>query len=200
MHRARLTSAALKKSKQMICEGSPNATFSPASESGAMPLEKLDGQMILPCGPAPAPARVSVRAGTGEASQISVTYGLHVRSEMYGEGIHESSEGQGGGPLAGSAFIPDKTVRTVRNRARRIASPSQRSEPEEQRTREHPDTLSCLSQCCPSGTCERCGDHAEVFRVTVHHNNRVGRLRGYGNCIVAQAAQGFVEAYLEISG
>ena len=34
-------------------------------------------QMILPCGQEAAPARVSVRAGSGPASEISVTYGLH---------------------------------------------------------------------------------------------------------------------------
>jgi hypothetical protein len=33
--------------------------------------------MILPFGQAPAPARVSVRAGSGKASPISVTYGPH---------------------------------------------------------------------------------------------------------------------------
>jgi hypothetical protein len=42
-----------------------------------MPLERLDGQMILPFGQAPAPARVSVQAGGGEASPIIVTYGPH---------------------------------------------------------------------------------------------------------------------------
>lgn len=42
-----------------------------------MPLERLDGQMILPFGQAPVPARVSVQAGIGEASPISVTYGPH---------------------------------------------------------------------------------------------------------------------------
>ena len=42
-----------------------------------MPLERLDGQMILGCGLEAVPAKVSVQAGSGEASQISVTYGLH---------------------------------------------------------------------------------------------------------------------------
>src|SRR4029077_20136165 len=55
------------------------------SESGPMPLETLDGQMILPCGQAPVPAKVSVQAGNGEALAISVTYGLH------GYGSYESA-------------------------------------------------------------------------------------------------------------
>jgi len=70
-------SVALKKLTQTISEDLRNAISSPALESGVMRLETLDGQMILPCGQAPAPAKVSVQAGKGEASQISVTYGLH---------------------------------------------------------------------------------------------------------------------------
>lgn len=42
-----------------------------------MPLERLDGQTILPFGQALVPAKVSVQAGKGAASQISVTYGPH---------------------------------------------------------------------------------------------------------------------------
>lgn len=50
-----------------------------------MPLERLDGQMILPCGAEAVPAKVSVRAGSGEALEIRVTYGL------YGSGSFESA-------------------------------------------------------------------------------------------------------------
>jgi len=60
-----------------MSKATPNVTSSPESASGVMPLERLDGQMILQCGQAPAPAKVSVKSGNGEASQISVTYGLH---------------------------------------------------------------------------------------------------------------------------
>lgn len=42
-----------------------------------MPLERPDGQMILPCGPEAVPVRVLVKAGNGRASPISVTFGLH---------------------------------------------------------------------------------------------------------------------------
>ena len=65
------------KSKQPISGGSFSAISSRESASGATPLERLDGQMILPFGQAPAPARVSVQAGSGEASPIIVTYGPH---------------------------------------------------------------------------------------------------------------------------
>ncbi len=64
-------------SSQKMSKGSPNAIGSQGSASGATPLERLDGQMILPFGQAPAPARVSVQAGSGEALAISVTYGPH---------------------------------------------------------------------------------------------------------------------------
>jgi hypothetical protein len=70
-------SEALLKWSQPTFEVLPSATFSPESECGAMPLERLDGQTILPFGQAVAPARVSVQAGSGKASQISVTYGPH---------------------------------------------------------------------------------------------------------------------------
>ncbi len=65
------------KSKQPISGDLSSAISSPESASGATPLERLDGQMILPFGQAPAPARVSVQAGSGEASPIIVTYGPH---------------------------------------------------------------------------------------------------------------------------
>ena len=70
-------SAASKKFGRKICGDSRNAISSPASGHGARPLERLDGQMILPCGPEAVRARVSVSAGSGEASVIRVTYGLH---------------------------------------------------------------------------------------------------------------------------
>jgi hypothetical protein len=65
------------KSNRPICEGSRSVTSSRESASGATPLERLDGQMILAFGQAPAPARVLVHAGSGEASPIIVTYGPH---------------------------------------------------------------------------------------------------------------------------
>src|ERR1041385_6391100 len=68
---------ALKKLNPTISEDSHNVISSPALESGVMHLETLAGQMILPCGQAPVPAKDSVQAGKGAASQISVIYGLH---------------------------------------------------------------------------------------------------------------------------
>jgi hypothetical protein len=73
----KLTSEASLKSSRETCEDSPNVTGSRELEPGHTHYAKLDGQMILPFGQAPAPARVSVQAGSGKASQISVTYGPH---------------------------------------------------------------------------------------------------------------------------
>src|SRR6516164_8583752 len=73
----KLTSEALRKSGLKTSGDSPSATGSPASEYGVTHYATLDGQMILPFGQAVAPARVSVQAGSGKASQISVTYGPH---------------------------------------------------------------------------------------------------------------------------
>lgn len=55
-----------------------------------MPLETLDGQMILNVGPAPAPAKVSVQPGKGKASQISVTYGLHGSGSLASASLTQS--------------------------------------------------------------------------------------------------------------
>lgn len=66
-----------RKSKRKISEDTRSTISSQASASGVTPFEELDGQMIFPCGLEAAPARVSVRAGKGQASTINVTYGLH---------------------------------------------------------------------------------------------------------------------------
>ena len=66
-----------RKSPQTISKATPSTTSSRASASGVTPCVRLDGQMILPCGLAAAPARVSVQAGKGKALTIDVTYGLH---------------------------------------------------------------------------------------------------------------------------
>ena len=65
------------KSNPAISGDPSSATSSPASAPGPAPLERLDGQMILGYGQAAVPAKVSVQAGSGRASQISVTYGPH---------------------------------------------------------------------------------------------------------------------------
>src|SRR5262245_36023918 len=83
-------SEALKKSSQTTSEGIPNATSLQGLGYGPTPLETLGGQMILPCGQAPAPARVSVQAGNGEASQISVTYGLHGSGSLESAALTQS--------------------------------------------------------------------------------------------------------------
>ena len=66
-----------KKSPSRISKGTRSTISSPGSACGVTPLERLDGQMILPCGVDPVPAKVSVQAGTGKALAITVTFGLH---------------------------------------------------------------------------------------------------------------------------
>ena len=66
-----------RKSPQTISKATRSTTSSRESASGVTPCVRLDGQMILPCGLAAAPARVSVQAGKGKALTIDVTYGLH---------------------------------------------------------------------------------------------------------------------------
>ena len=90
MLRGKWMSEALNKSKPASSEDSPNAISSPALESGPTPLERLDGRMILPFGQAPAPARVSVQAGSGEALAISVTYGPHGSGSLASAALTQS--------------------------------------------------------------------------------------------------------------
>ena len=66
-----------QKSDRKTLEDSRSATGSPALEPGHTHYAKLDGQMILPFGQAPVPVSLSVQAGSGKASPISVTYGPH---------------------------------------------------------------------------------------------------------------------------
>jgi hypothetical protein len=66
-----------KKSPSRISKATRSTISSPGSACGVTPLERLDGQMILPCGVDPVPAKVSVQAGTGKALAITVTFGLH---------------------------------------------------------------------------------------------------------------------------
>src|SRR5208282_2770455 len=66
-----------RKSKQPTSKSSAEYISSAVSLVGTTPLERLDGQTVLPFGQAPAPARVSVQAGSGEALVIDVTYGPH---------------------------------------------------------------------------------------------------------------------------
>src|SRR3990167_2846031 len=70
-------SEASKKFKRMILKDSLNAISLPESESGRMPLEAPDGQTILPFGQGAVHVNHSVKAGSGEASQISVISGPH---------------------------------------------------------------------------------------------------------------------------
>ena len=73
----KLTSGQSQKFGLKTSEDSPSATSSRELEPGHTHYATLDGQMILPFGQAPVPASLSVQAGSGKASQISVTYGPH---------------------------------------------------------------------------------------------------------------------------
>src|ERR1043166_2135866 len=66
-----------KTLEQQTLLDSRNAISSLESESGAMLLETPDGQTMLAFGQGVALASHSVRAGSGEASRISVISGPH---------------------------------------------------------------------------------------------------------------------------
>jgi len=74
---AKLMSETSEKCNPKTCAGSPNAISSPALGSGITLFAEPDGQTILPFGQGVAHASHSVRAGSGEASQISVICGPH---------------------------------------------------------------------------------------------------------------------------
>lgn len=63
------------KSRPKICGDSLNVISSPASGFGVTPLERLDGQMILPCGPDHAPVNRSVRRASRKEAQMNAISG-----------------------------------------------------------------------------------------------------------------------------
>src|ERR1041384_5612410 len=77
-------------SKAQTSKASRSATSSRASASGPTRLERLGGQMILPCGPEAVRAKVSVQAGRGKASQISVTFGLYGSGSLASAALTQS--------------------------------------------------------------------------------------------------------------
>ena len=70
-------SEASKTYKPATLQASRNVISSPESACGPTPLDGLGGQMIMPFGQGVAHASHSVRAGSGEASQIRVISGPH---------------------------------------------------------------------------------------------------------------------------
>ena len=116
---------------------------------------------------------------------------------LHGEGIRNSSRDKGARTVAGAASFSKPQVRTMRNRKGRVTSAPQGRKSEEQRDREHYDPLSQMSRCDPSRACERCGQQGDLYGVSLPES-RVGRLRGYGDGIVAPAAQAFIEAYMKL--
>jgi hypothetical protein len=126
------------------------------------------------------------------------------------------------GPSAGAANSPRKELQSMRGDAHTGAS--QGSEPSQQRSNESRGAVFSLP---PQGTlrttsvvelrdlpnavsgsespqsqqglqgCAVCGRVGAHLRTASLAPNRVGRLRAYGNAIVAPAAQAFVEAVME---
>jgi hypothetical protein len=92
------------------------------------------------------------------------------------------------------------SVRVLRNEGS-AASTSRQSGLDGQPTREHPDALhllsSLLARHAHTAWHEAHQAYAETNFVLAHGaGSRVGRLRGYGNAIVAPQAQAFVEAVM----
>jgi hypothetical protein len=75
--------------------------------------------------------------------------------------------------------------------------PPQEREPERQSTRELRDALCVLSQDGALAEVQDFLASMSGFPLSGKVPARVVRLRGYGNAIVPQCAQAFVEAYLE---
>ena len=83
-----------------------------------------------------------------------------------------------------------------------IAGASRQHGLEGQSAREYSDALSVLSSLLAWGAREAWGVAYDAYAETQHPltkgaANRVGRLRGYGNAIVAPVAEAFVRAYLD---
>jgi hypothetical protein len=84
----------------------------------------------------------------------------------------------------------------------RAASASRQSGLEGQQSGEHPDPMHFLSSLLARHAHTAWADTHAAYAETAHPlahgaRSRVGRLRGYGNAINAEAAIGFIEAYLE---
>jgi hypothetical protein len=156
----------LSMSSPMISEDSPNVISLPASESGVTPLERLDGQTILPFGQAPALARVSVQAGNGEASQISVTYGPH------GSGSYASA-------ALTSALANRLRVKTdllgstlFRLTWKERATPSGRQIPALRASGHHKSDSDCTSWPTPKAQHSQGGRNPETVLADLKRNNR----------------------------
>ena len=83
-----------------------------------------------------------------------------------------------------------------------IAGASRQHGLEGQSSREYSDALSVLSSLLACGAREAWGIAYDAYAETQHPltkgaANRVMRLRGYGNAIVAQAAQAFIESVMD---
>ena len=98
--------------------------------------------------------------------------------------------------------IRETVLRSMRPDAG-LAGPSRRYELAEQLAPEPADPLSVLSSLLARHARTAWGDAYDAYAETQHPlahgaRNRVGRLRAYGNAIVAQAAATFINAYLDM--
>ena len=83
-----------------------------------------------------------------------------------------------------------------------VTRPSHRRGLDEQRQEQHPDSMRILSSILAFHAQKAWGEAfdrnaADVHPLIVGAKNRVGRLRAYGNAIVAPQAEAFIRAYLD---
>lgn len=88
---------------------------------------------------------------------------------------------------------PEAGLRELRQITPKAARPSRRLQPREQHSRKSTDAVSVMSQILA-----RKAQESDMMPHPLAHGatQRVGRLRGYGDAIVAPLAQAFVEAYM----
>jgi hypothetical protein len=153
----------------------------------------------------------------GRESSEVLLHGVHV------EGLHETTDDCSGWSLSGAALLQSKGVRNVLCDESPGATSPRRGR-HEQRAVECGDLVPAVSleDAREAGTafdmrglrdplhsgkppepqqnllCGMCGRMGADLREATLGTNRVGRLRAYGNAIVAQAATEFIGAYLDM--
>jgi DNA (cytosine-5)-methyltransferase 1 len=117
---------------------------------------------------------------------------------VHGEGVCQDSEDKDGGEEPSETTVSSGRLRDVRQ-VGAVSSPApQGPEPDEQRPREHLNTVRELSHGCSlPESCEECGEESDWLADYEQSSTRVTRLRGYGNAIVPQVAAGVIRAYLD---
>lgn len=133
---------------------------------------------------------ISIKKNRGISTEI-------LQPGVHGKGIFEGTLNETSGAESGTCTFPKYEVRAMRNRKRGITSTSQGSRCNEQCDGECPNPMQTLPQYRSHGDCEMCErGESEGYRVRII-GNRVGRLRAYGNAIVAAQATEFIKAAME---